>query len=359
MTTIPQTQKAWRVVRSGTPAHALELCNDTPVLDDLPEGHVLVQIKTAALNPVFIADRYSGYRLMGLLPNFLQKRPITAEYDFAGVIVKQNGAPFSVGDNVFGQIPANGSYPNRGQGALAQYIAIEAKQLARKPDSVTWEEAAGLTLVGRTAIDGLIDMAQIKHGQHVFVNGGSSSVGLVAIQIAKAYGCTVTTSCSGRNTDLVKRYGADEVVDYTVSLPHERFKKNPPSQLFDVILDAVGGNEGLYLNSGSYLKNEGRFIGTVPPGTGGSPSLRSGLKASLVILRAYLQPRFLGGPHHKLEVCWTRPDGRAMPLLEKLVAEGKIRGAVDSVYPFSDVLKAYDRIMTGHASGKVVVQVDV
>lgn len=78
-----------------------------------------------------------------------------------------------------------------------------------------------------------------------------------------------------------------------------------------------------------------------------------------MIVRAHFQPRFLGGPHHKLEICYTRSDARAMPLLEKLVAEGKIRGVVDSVYPFADALKAYDRIMTGHASGKVVVQVDV
>ncbi|KAG9043219.1 hypothetical protein FS837_009864 [Tulasnella sp. UAMH 9824] len=338
MATIPQTQKAWRIRHT--------------VLDDLPEGHVLVKIKTAALNPV-------GYKLMGLLPNLLQKRPLTAEYDFAGVIVKQNDAPFSVGDHVFGEIPADGRYPNRGQGALAEYIAIEAKQLARKPDPVTWEEAAGLALVGRTAIDALVDMAQVKPGQHIFINGGSSSVGLAAIQIAKAYGCTVVTSCSGKNTDLVKRYGADEVVDYTVSLPHERFKKDPPSQMFDVVFDTVGGDVGLYLNSGSYLKSEGRFICTVPPGTAGSPSLRSSVKAGSTMVRAHLQPRFLGGPHHKLEICWVRTDGRAMPLLEKLVAEGKIRGVVDSVYPFSDVLKAYDRIMTGHASGKVVVQVDV
>ncbi|KAG8953979.1 hypothetical protein FRC04_000963 [Tulasnella sp. 424] len=352
MDTIPQTQKAWRIIRRGSPTHALKLCEDVPVLDDLSEGHVLVKIKSAALNP-------AGYKLMGLLPNWLQKRPLTAEFDFAGVIVKQRGTAYSVGDPVFGLIPAEGSYPNRGQGALAQYIAIEAKQLAKKPDSVTWDEAAGISLVGRTAIDALVDMAQVKAGQHVFINGGSSSVGLSAIQIAKAYGCTVTTSCSGKNTDLVKRCGADEVVDYTVSPPHEHFMTNPPSQLFDVIFDTVGANGELYLNSGSYLKDKGRFICTVPPGTGGSVSFHSAMKGGNAILRAHFQPKFLGGPHHKLEICYSRSDARAMPLLEKLVAEGKIRGVVDSVYGFSDVLKAYDRIMTGHASGKVVVQVDV
>lgn len=63
----------------------------------------------------------------------------------------------------------------------------------------------------RTALDGLVDVAQIKQGQHVFINGGSSGVGSMGIQIAKAYGCTVTTSCSGRNTELVKKLGADEV----------------------------------------------------------------------------------------------------------------------------------------------------
>ena len=105
----------------------------------------------------------------------------------------------------------DGKYPSKGQGALAQYITIAAKQLAHKPASMSFDEAAGLTLTGRTAIEALIDLAQVKEGQSVFINGGSSAVGLQAIQIAKAYGCKVTTSCSGGKIELVKSIGADVV----------------------------------------------------------------------------------------------------------------------------------------------------
>lgn len=101
----------------------------------------------------------------------------------------------------------------KAQGSLAEYITLSSDQVAHKPKSVSFDEAAGLSLVARTAIDALIDIAKIRDGQKVFVNGGSSGVGTIGIQIAKAYGCHVTTSCSGKNAGLVKKLGADEVRD--------------------------------------------------------------------------------------------------------------------------------------------------
>ena len=80
-----------------------------------------------------------------------------------------------------------------------------------KPDNLSTEEAAGISLVALTAFEGLVDVGKIEPGQSVFINGGTTSVGIAAIQIAKAYGCKVTTSCSGASTDMVKKLGADEV----------------------------------------------------------------------------------------------------------------------------------------------------
>jgi NADPH:quinone reductase-like Zn-dependent oxidoreductase len=97
-----------------------------------------------------------------------------------------------------------------GQGALAQYSRVHADQLTHKPENIDFIHAAGISLAAMTAYQGL-ELAKIKEGQAIFVNGGSSSVGSLAIQIAKATGCKVVSSCSAANVELVKSLGADEV----------------------------------------------------------------------------------------------------------------------------------------------------
>lgn len=98
-----------------------------------------------------------------------------------------------------------------GQGALAQYISISPNLIAPRPPSLVATQAAGIALTGVTAHQGLFRLLQIESGQHIFINGGSSSVGSFAIQLAKAHGCSVTATCSAANIDLVKSLGADEV----------------------------------------------------------------------------------------------------------------------------------------------------
>jgi NADPH:quinone reductase-like Zn-dependent oxidoreductase len=131
---IPQSQKAWRVARCGLTSRALELAHDAPILITLAEDEVIVKVVAAALNHVwatwihhlnFLTDaRLRGYHFMGLLPNFIARRPYeAAEFDFAGTIVLTNSHPFNPGDDVFGNL-----YPGlqamTKQGALAQYIRV-------------------------------------------------------------------------------------------------------------------------------------------------------------------------------------------------------------------------------------------
>lgn len=101
-----------------------------------------------------------------------------------------------------------------GQGALAQYTRVPADQLTHKPTNIEFTHAAGISLAAMTAYQGL-RLAQLEAGQTIFINGGSSSVGSFAIQMAKAKGCIVVSSCSTVNLDLVKGLGADEVEDAT------------------------------------------------------------------------------------------------------------------------------------------------
>lgn len=167
---------------------------------------------------------------MGLLPNFMAHRPHTVEQDFAGNVYKTNSPDFNVGDEVYGMIPACTSssydrsaihsarhecpaiqYSKAGQGALSDYLRIPVNYIDKKPSNISMSEAAGVPTVALTAYQALFDIGQLKPGQSVFINGGSTSVGIFAIQFAKSMGCKVTVSASGKNEKLVRDVGADEV----------------------------------------------------------------------------------------------------------------------------------------------------
>ncbi|TDL27567.1 NAD(P)-binding protein [Rickenella mellea] len=344
-TQIPQVQKVWRVVGSGLPAKALKL-EEIPVPSDLQPGEVLVKIQAAALNPV-------GYKLMKMLPNWLAKRPHVAENDFAGVVVDANGTAFANGDEVFGWIPTD-LQQKTSQGCLAQYARVPVDYFVKKPNNITPTEAAGITLTAATAYKGLVEIAQIEEGQSVFINGGSSSVGIFAIQIAKSKGCKVVASCSSKNTDFVKSLGADEVLDYKASPLSQQLTTNPPTPKFHVIFDCIGlTSPELYTKSAPYLAPNGIFV-TVGFNV-------SSLKQVPGILRtavnAFLIPAWLGGVKPKWKVFVVTNRKERLDDIRKLVQDGTVKPVVDSTYEFEDALKAFDKLMSERAVGKVVVNV--
>jgi NADPH:quinone reductase-like Zn-dependent oxidoreductase len=98
-----------------------------------------------------------------------------------------------------------------GRGALAQYAVVKEGDLAQKPTELSWEDAAGLPLVGCTAHGAIIAQGHVQAGQSIFINGGATSVGRIAIGIAKKLGATVIVSCSSASADTCKSLGADEV----------------------------------------------------------------------------------------------------------------------------------------------------
>ena len=147
--------------------------------------------------------------MMRFLPNSLFKR--IAEHDFAGEVVDSNGDPrFKVGDQVFGAIPLPQSLKT-GQGALAQYACVPAKTTTHRPQSIPPNEASGIPIVAMTAYAALYQMGKLEAGQRIFINGGTTSVGLYAVQFAKAIGCQVYASASGKNETFLRNLGVDEV----------------------------------------------------------------------------------------------------------------------------------------------------
>lgn len=146
---------------------------------------------------------------MRLVPNSFFKR--ISEHDFAGEVVDANGEPrFEVGDQVFGAISLGESFRS-GQGALAQYAYVSAKTITHRPEDISPIEASGIAIVAMTAYTALYQVGKLEAGQRIFINGGTTSVGIYAIQFAKALGCKVYASASGKNEEFLKSLGVDEV----------------------------------------------------------------------------------------------------------------------------------------------------
>lgn len=152
---------------------------------------------------------YRGYKVMRLIPNSFFKR--IAEHDYAGEVVDPNGYPrFKAGDQVFGAISVADSLKT-GQGALAQYAYASAKSITHRPGDISPNEASGIAIVAATAYAALYQIGKLEAGQRIFINGGTTSVGMYAVQFAKALGCKVYASGSGKNEEFLRNLGVDEV----------------------------------------------------------------------------------------------------------------------------------------------------
>ncbi|KAJ7917231.1 hypothetical protein B0H13DRAFT_1995714 [Mycena leptocephala] len=352
----PTTYSAWYAIQKGLPATALQLKTGIPIPTKLPKGQVLVKVQAIALNP-FI------YKMMAGLPNFAAGRPHVVERDLAGVIVNPNGTEFVVGDKVFGTTTSK-------IGTMAEYVVMPSSSLVLQPPNVTPVEAAGLGIVVLTAHQALKNL-KVKAGDTVFINGGSSAVGLSAIQIAKSMGCTVVATASARNKETLLRLGVDEFIDYTssplvsqllaragsTSRSSSKSVSKQATPQFSAIFDAVGLPDAtLYLACPQFLSPGGAFVSA-----GGFPSTRKALGGMLrLIFEGMLRPAVFGGVRRKFEIV-TCPLGKQdLEEVRALVAKGAVKPIVDSVHVFdrTGVMNAYDRLMTNHAVGKVVVALD-
>lgn len=193
---------------------------------DVGADDVLVQIRAASINPL---DRMiRDGEMKTVLP---YKVPFVLGNDLAGVVVEVGAAVtrFAVGDEVFAR-------PDKNRiGTFAERIAVHQDDVAIKPATLTMEEAASLPLVALTSWQALVERAHVQPGQKVLVHAGSGGLGTIAVQLAKQLGAYVATTTSTANVDLVKRLGADVVVDY---------KKQAFETVlhdYDVVLDSLGG----------------------------------------------------------------------------------------------------------------------
>ena len=307
----------------------------------LKENDVLVQIHSAGVNLLDSKIRDGEFKL--ILP---YKAPFVLGHDVAGVVIKIGSRvkQFKAGDEVYAR-PADHRI-----GTFAELISVNENDVAIKPKNLTMEEAASIPLVGLTAWQALVEKANLKKGQKIFIQAGSGGVGTFAIQLAKHLGATAATTTSSSNFDLVKSLGADVVIDY---------KKDDFEKIlngYDVVLNSQDAKT--LEKSMRILKPNGKIISISGPPTPdfadqmGSPWF---VKLVMKILSSGVRKKA-----KRLNVSYSflfmRAEGKQLSEITSLIDAGKIRPVIDQVLPFEQTNEAMDFVEKGRAKGKVVVK---
>ncbi|KAF4635279.1 hypothetical protein G7Y89_g2830 [Cudoniella acicularis] len=333
----PTTMRAWQYsATKGGLEKNLKLNPGAAIPTPQPTQN-LVQVLYVALNPT---DYKSAEAL--LLGRFLIPKPATPVLDFAGaIVVPATGSTFKRGDLVFG---VSGRTPLGGAGALREFALTEKNCTVALPEGVDARDAATIPVAGLTAYQTIVP--HVKKGDRIFINGGSGGTGVFGIQIGKAVGCQVTTTCSGANVELCKSLGADEVLDYKKGNVVDALKAS--GEKYDLIIDNVGSNWDLYWRAHEYSKPGVQYIMV-----GGIPTFRTIWER----IKIACIPGFLGGGQRKFTGFLTTPEPDEALRIANWMKEGKVKAVVDSKFAFEDAPKAFERLRTGRAKGKIVVDV--
>lgn len=309
---------------------------------ELREAEVLVQVHAAAVNLLDAKIRDGEFKL--ILPYRL---PLILGHDVAGVVVKVGSKvrQFKLGDEVYAR-------PDDFRiGAFAEFIAIKEDSLAMKPASLSMEEAASIPLVGLTAWQALVEKANLKPGQKVFIQAGSGGVGTFAIQLAKHLGAFVATTTSAANIDLVKSLGADVVIDYR----KDDFEKVLHD--YDVVLNSQDAKT--LEKSLQILKPGGKLISiSGPPDVAFAEEIGAPWFVKLITrLLSFGVRRKSGRRDISYSFLFMRAHGRQLREITTLIDAGAIRPVIDKVFPFEASNEAMAYVESGRAKGKVVIKI--
>lgn len=292
---------------------------------------VLIEVHAASVNPRDWLMREGRYVFRHLMRGF----PLILGSDVSGVVVEVGSRVkrFQPGDRVFGM-----QTPLGRMGGYAEYTAISERALARKPDSVSHEEAAAAPCAALTAIRALVEIGRIGPGSQVLIVGASGGMGSYAVQIAKTLGATVTAVTSTSNAALVQSLGADKVVDYKI----ERFTEVIQGQ--DVVFDTIG-KESL-ASCRSVLARGGCYVTTIP----------SGRTAAQSVISRFSRLSS-GGRSPSAHVVLVQADGQQLERIATLMEQRQIHSVIDTVYPLHDARKAHERSRSWRTRGKLVLSV--
>jgi NADPH:quinone reductase-like Zn-dependent oxidoreductase len=276
---------------------------------------ILVKVVAASVNPVDtkIARGYGGPSQRPL-PHVLGR-------DCAGAVAKVGSAVsgFQVGDKVYGVAD-----PAR-WGTFAEYVAMPAATTSRKSNGLSDVDAGSLPIAGLSAWAGIVTTGKLAKGQRVLIHAGAGGVGSFAVQLAKHLGAWVAATAGSKNAEFVRSLGADQVIDYTKTDFATAIKD------VDLVFDLMGGD--VRFKSFAVLKPGGVITHiSVPPMTQAPPRSDVEVKPAPV-----------------------KYDSALLDQIGALVQSKAVQPVVTEVFAFGDALKAFEHVMTGHARGKVML----
>jgi NADPH:quinone reductase-like Zn-dependent oxidoreductase len=288
-----------------------EVATPVPGPNDL-----LVKVKAASVNPVDtkIAHGYGGPSSQRTLPHVLGR-------DGAGTVEKVGSAVtgFKAGDEVYGVADA------ARWGCFAEYVVMPATTTAQRPASLNDVDAGSIPIAGLSAWAGIVTAGKLQKGQRVLIHAGAGGVGSFAVQLAKNIGASVAATASGKNAEFVRLLGADQVIDYT------KGDFSTAIRDVDLVFDLIGGDVRF------------RSFPVLKPGG--------------VITHISVPPMTQPPPRSDVEVrpAPVKYDTALLDQIGALVKSKAVRPVVSEVFAFADALKAFQHVMTGHARGKVML----
>ena len=287
-------------------------------------GQVLVEVMATTVSPLDCQER------AGQVSRFLPGgRPQVLGHDVAGVIAE-------VGDGVDKLVVGTAVIGLRAlqtPGSYAEFVVLPVEAVTRKPNRLSFVEAAALPLSGTVALQAIRDRGRLQSGQALLVNGAAGGIGSLAVQIGKALGAVVAGVCSGDSAELVSSLGVDQVIDF------EKEDLSTLTGTFDVVLDTSGQ---LTLDGcRKMLRPQGRFIPIVP---------------SVRTLWDSITSRFFGGPQ-TVPPPLAQPRRDDLELLAELAESGKLRPVIDRVFPLSAAAAAHRHVEEGRPRGRVVLTI--
>jgi NADPH:quinone reductase-like Zn-dependent oxidoreductase len=321
-------------------------------IDDLPtptpgSRQILVEIKAAALNQldIWVRKGIPGVHL-----------PIIMGSDGVGV-VKEVGSEvtqFKIGDRVLAQpgfgcglcreclggrenfCPKYGIVGEHSSGVQAQYIALDEDKAIQAPTNLSFEECAAIPLVFLTAWEMLVNKCGVKPGDTVLVVAASSGVGGAAVQIARAFGARVITTAGTSKLEKAKALGADAVIDHYKQDVAKEIKQLTGGRGCDIVVDHAGAAS--WPSSMKSLAKGGKLV---------LCGHTTGHEVTFDLRFLYIRQQSILGS--------TMGNRSDMYRILQLAKEGKLKGVVDKVFPFTEVAKAHEHLESGQHFGKVVL----
>ncbi|XP_070589387.1 reticulon-4-interacting protein 1, mitochondrial [Erythrolamprus reginae] len=354
------TMPSWVIDRYGK-NDVLRLISDMAFPAIRLPNEVIIKVHAASLNPIDVNMR-NGYGASALRvkrdPLHITEKgtefPLTLGRDVSGVIMECGPSVryFKPGDEVWAAIS-----PWK-QGTLSEFVLASGNEVSRKPKYLTHTEAASLPYVGLTTWFAVSNAGGLDADscpdKRILIIGASGGVGTFAIQLIKAWGGHVTAVCSRDASELVKRLGADDVIDYKSGNVEEQLKNLPK---FDFILDNVGGSTENWAPNLLRKWSGAKYVSLVTPFLVNMDRLgvADGMLRSGITIGTKVLKHLYNGIHYR----WSffASNGPHLDEIATLVNAGKIHPVIDQVFEFSDVPMAFQKMERGHARGKTVINV--